>query len=86
MNNLNIEKSTDFFGMTIDELVGDWNENMVTVEEQKISSLGSSVTYFDDLEEYENEKGAFISRISERRLSIVAIIQTVNERICVIVK
>ena len=86
MYNLNVEKSTDFFGMTIDELVGNWDENMVTVEEQKISSLGSSATYFDDFEEYENEKGDFISWISERQLSIVAIIQTVNERICVVAK
>lgn len=51
-------KTTEYFNMSADELLEIRNEYGYTREECKILDDGIKVTFFDSLEEYEEEKEA----------------------------
>lgn len=81
---MEVKKSTEYFGLSVDELVGDWNEQGYTREECKLFDDGLNVTFFDDMEELEEEAEQFSGWLEEKGLEVKALVETVNERIAVV--
>lgn len=79
-------KTTDYFNMSVDELLTIRNEYGYTREECKIFDDGIKITFFDSVEEYEKEKEDYKNWINscDSRLELKAELLTVNERVAVI--
>ncbi len=82
--NMEVKKSTEYFDMTDDELLKDWNEYGYTREECKLFDEGLNVTFFDDMEELESEAEQFSKWIKSQRYEVKVLIETVNGRIAVV--
>ena len=78
-----IGKSEDYFGITDNELLQD-DDRGCTHEENLLVKEGKSVTYFDDVAEYEEEKMGLFAWATEKGYSCEAVIETVNHRIAVV--
>ena len=81
---MEVKKSTEYFGLTKDELVEKWNEHGYTREECKLFDDGLNITFFDDMEELEMEVQQFSDWLKEQRYEVKALVKTVNGRIAVI--
>lgn len=81
---MEIKKSTEYFGLTADELLVEWNEYGYTREECKLFDDGLHVTFFVDEEELERESEEYIKWAKQRGYEIKALVETVNERIAVV--
>ena len=81
---IELKKSTEYFGLTDDELLKNWNEYGYTREECKLFDDGLNVTFFDDMEELETEAEQFSNWIESQRYEVKALVETVNGRIAVV--
>ena len=79
-------KTTEYFNMSIDELLDSNNEQEWTREECKIYDDGVKVIFFDSVEEYEKEKEDYYKWVKsyDSDLELKAELLTINERIAVI--
>lgn len=79
-------KTTEYFNMSIDELLEVRNEYGYTREECKILDDGIKVTFFDSIEEYEQEKEEHHKWVMncDSRFELKAELLMINERIAVI--
>ena len=82
---VNIKSTREYFNLTIGELL-EQNEYGYTKEENLLYDKGLSVTFFDDMNEYIEEKEAFIHYLSKRELEVFVELITINERIAVVAK
>lgn len=82
---MEVKKSTEYFGLTDDELLENRNEYGYTREECKLFDDGLNVTFFDDMEELEEEAEQFGSWIESQRYEVKALVETVNGRIAVVI-
>lgn len=73
-----IKTTQEYFGLTVEELVGTWNEQGYTPEELKLFDDGKKVIFYDDEQEMNEYKE------ETERYEIKAILKTVNERIAVV--
>ena len=84
-------KTTEYFNMTVDELLVE-RGNGYTREECKILDDGIKITFFDSVEEYEKEKEEFQNWIKEcdakcaddYKLTLKVELLMINERVAVI--
>ncbi|WP_143318909.1 hypothetical protein [Clostridium sp. HBUAS56010] len=79
-------KTTEYFMMTEDELLFVPSDGETTVEERKIYKIGTTQTFFDDMNEYEEEKEVFerwIKTDYPESKQVVAL-ETVNGRVVLI--
>ena len=81
---MEVKKSTEYFKLTDDELLENWNEYGHTREECKLFDDGLNVTFFDDMEELETEAEQFSNWIESQRYKVKALVKTVNGRIAVV--
>lgn len=77
---MDIKKTTEFFGYTIDELLK-FDNLGGTIEEDLLFGHGENVAYFDDLKEYEFEKEMFEQWMAGYNYKVKQVFQTVNERL-----
>jgi hypothetical protein len=79
-------KTTDYFKMSIDELLQIRNDYGYTREECKIFDDGIKVTFFDSVEEYEKEKEDHQQWVKscDSRLELQAELLMINERVAVV--
>lgn len=83
-NNFDIVASTNYFGLTDDELLEEWNDHGYTREECKLFDDGLNITFFDDLEELQEEESNFLQWLESQRYEIKSVVETVNGRIAVV--
>jgi len=81
---MEVKKSTEYFGLTEEEILKDWNEYGYTREECKLFDDGLNVTFFDDMKELETEAQQFGEWLESQRYEVKALVETVNRRIAVV--
>lgn len=77
---MNVKKTTEFFGVTTNELL-ELDELGGTNEENLLFGHGENVTYFDDLREYESEKEEFEHWMKKYNYKVKQVFETINKRI-----
>lgn len=83
-NEIPIAKTTDYFKMSADELLEIRNEYGYTREENKLFDDGLEIVFFDNKQELLDESEQFNQYIISHRFEITAILQTINERLAVV--
>lgn len=83
---MDVRKTTDYFKMSIDELLEERNDAGYTREECKLFDEAIKVTFFDDITEYEEEKEGLEKWIKTiiSDPELIAILETINGRIAVL--
>ena len=79
-----IPTTREYFGLSVDELMEIRNEQGYTREECKLFDEGVEVVFFDDKEEYQEEKEEFKKYLTSKGYEIKATVRTLNERLAVI--
>jgi len=79
-------KTTEYFNMTIDDLLEIRNDYGYTREECKILDDGIKINFFDNVEEYEKEKEEHNQWIKnyDSRLELKVELLTIDERVVTI--
>jgi exonuclease III len=80
---MNIKTTQEYFGKSLDELL-ETDRSEFTKEERMIFDEGVNVTFFDDLNEYEEEKKEFNKWLEVRNFEAKTALKTINGRIVVI--
>jgi hypothetical protein len=81
---IKVQKSTEYFNMSDDELLFDPPEGQGTQEEYMLSKDGLMVTYFDDMDELLREQVEFNEYIDSHEYKVKSLVETINERLAVV--
>ena len=77
-------KTTEYFGMEIDELLATNKESGWTREECKIYDDGLEVVWYDNEQEMEEDKEKLQEYLQQKGYEIKHILLTINERIAIV--
>lgn len=81
---IEIQESTKYFKLNVDELLELKNEYGYTREECKLFDDGDEVVFFDDIKELADEQNDFNKYISNKRYTVKSIVKTINRRLAVV--
>jgi hypothetical protein len=79
-----IKTTKEYFNLTTEELMEIRNEYGYTKEECLIFDDGLEIVFFDDEKEMKEEEKEFNEYMKEKKYEVKAILETVNERLAVI--
>lgn len=78
-------KTTDYFNMSLEDLIAINTESMWTREECKIYDEGLQVAWYDDEEEMREDANNLQRYLDTHDLHIKEVLLTINERLAVII-